>query len=54
MPDRRTPVEKAGDAMENLSDGVKNAGRELQNRTPGEKLGDVVKDAGEAIKDKTN
>lgn len=51
MQDRRTPAEKIGDAAGEISEGLKDAGREMQNRSPGEKLGDAVKDAGEAIKE---
>jgi hypothetical protein len=41
-PDRRTPGEKVGDAIEN-------AGESLQDRTPAEKLGDAAEDAGDSI-----
>ena len=53
MPDRRTSGERIGDAIDSLSsgEGVGNAARELQDRTPGEKLGDAVKDTGNKIKD---
>lgn len=52
-PDNRSTGEKIGDAVEKLGDGTRDAGRELQDRTPGEKIGDAVKDAKEDIKDAT-
>lgn len=48
--ENRTFGEKAGDAVENISDGFEKAGRSMQDRTPAEKLGDAVKDAGDDIK----
>jgi hypothetical protein len=42
-PDRRSPGEKIGDAVDQLGD-----------RTPGEKLGDAVKDVGDDIKKSNN
>ncbi len=47
MPDRRTGGEKIGDAIGQLEqgNGVDNAARELQDRTPGERVKDAVNDA---------
>ena len=44
-PDNRNCFEKAGDAISELPNGVDNAARELEDRTPGEKIVDDVKDA---------
>jgi hypothetical protein len=42
-------------AAEELSDGVEDAGRELDpDRTPGEKIGDAIDDVGEGIEDATD
>ena len=39
-------------AAEDVSDGVKDAARELDpNRTPAEKVGDALEDAGDNLKD---
>ena len=43
MPDRRSTVDKVGDAASELSNGARSAGRELENRTPAEKIGDKLK-----------
>ena len=53
-PDQRSPTEKVGDAIHDLSQGIGKAGRQLENRTPGQKLGDAVKDAGDKIKENSN
>lgn len=45
MPDRRSPGEKVGDAIGQLGNGVDDAARELEDRTPGERLVDEVKDS---------
>ncbi len=47
MPDNRTSGEKIGDAVGKLSDGqgLDDAARELQDRTPAQRLSDGVKDA---------
>lgn len=45
MPDRRSPMEKVGDAVGQLDSGVDDAARELESRTPAERLGDEVRDA---------
>lgn len=45
MPDQRNGFEKAGDAVSELPNGVDNAARQLEDRTPGEKIVDEVKDA---------
>ena len=44
-PDQRNGFEKVGDAVSELPNGVDNAARELEDRTPGEKIVDEVKDA---------
>lgn len=44
-PDRRGPAEKVGDAITQLPNGVDNAARELESRTPAERIKDNVKDA---------
>jgi hypothetical protein len=44
-PDNRDGFEKVGDAVSELPNGVDNAARELEDRTPGEKIADEVKDA---------
>lgn len=46
MPDRRTTSEKIGDAAGELSKGITDAGRQLEDRTPAEKIEDAIKDAG--------
>lgn len=53
-PDRRNPVQKLGDAIEQLPNGTDKAARELKDRTPGEKLHDAIKDAGDDVKKSTN
>ena len=45
MPDRRSPTDKVGDAIGQLDNGVDNAARELEDRTPGERASDAIKDA---------
>lgn len=50
-PDRRTPGEKLGDAVSNISNGVEDAGRSLQDRTPAQKVGDAVEDAGDKVEE---
>jgi hypothetical protein len=53
-PDSRTAGERIGDAAQSLENGdLKDAGRQLERRTPGQKLGDAVKDTGEDIKRNT-
>lgn len=44
-PDQRNGFEKVGDAVSELPNGVDNAARELEDRTPGERIVDDVKDA---------
>lgn len=48
-PDRRTTGERVGDAVSSLSEGVENAGEQLQDRTPAQKFGDAVEDAGDRV-----
>ncbi len=45
QPDQRTFGEKIGDAAGKLDDGLDNAARELEDRTPAERIKDGVKDA---------
>jgi hypothetical protein len=45
MPDRRSPGEKIGDAVGKLDNGVDDAARELQDRTPAQRIGDSIDDA---------
>lgn len=45
MPDQRSGTEKVGDAIGSLDQGVDNAARELEDRTPAERIGDSVRDA---------
>ncbi len=44
-PDERTLGEKANDAVEQLDNGVDNAAREFEDRTPAERIRDDVEDA---------
>ena len=44
-PDNRGPLEKAGDAIGRLDEGVDDAARELEDRTPAERIQDGVEDA---------
>lgn len=46
MPDRRSPGEKIGDAVDTLAEGegLGKAARELEDRTPAERIGDAAKD----------
>jgi hypothetical protein len=53
-PDRRSPGQKIGDAIDELPNGMEKASRQLEDRTPGEKLSDVAKDTGDDIKKATN
>jgi hypothetical protein len=53
MPDKRNTMEKVGDAVHELPQGLDKAERQLEGRTPGQKVGDSVKDAGDKIKDNT-
>lgn len=47
MPDRRGPGEKIGDAISQVGNGngLDDAARELQDRTPGERIKDGIEDA---------
>ena len=45
MPDNRSFNEKVGDAVGKLDDGVDDAARELEDRTPAERIEDEVNDA---------
>ncbi len=47
MPDRRSTGQKVDDAVHTLSDGqgVDDAARQLESRTPAERIKDGVKDA---------
>jgi len=44
-PEQRSPGEKIGDAIDQLDNGVDNAARELEDRTPAERIKDEVNDA---------
>ncbi len=44
-PDDRTAGEHISDAADNLDEGLDDAARELENRTPAERIGDEVEDA---------
>ncbi len=44
-PDRRSTGDKIGDAIERLDEGVDDAARELENRTPAERIQDELNDA---------
>lgn len=45
QPDQRGTGEKIGDAIGKLDEGVDDAGRELEDRTPGERIQDGINDA---------
>lgn len=53
-PDRRTPGQKIGDAIDALPQGADKAARQLENRTPGEKLNDAAKDANDDLNKSIN
>lgn len=44
-PEDRTFGQKIGDAVDNLDEGVDDAGRELEDRTPAQRIGDEIEDA---------
>ena len=44
-PDTRSGGEKVGDAISKLDEGVDDAARELEDRTPAERIGDEIDDA---------
>lgn len=44
-PDQRSTGEKVGDAVGKLDEGLDDAGRELEDRTPAERISDEVQDA---------
>lgn len=44
-PDDRTTGEHISDAIDNLDEGVDDAARELEDRTPAQRLSDDVEDA---------
>ncbi len=45
QPDQRSFGEKVGDAASSLEEGVDDAARELEDRTPAERIGDEIEDA---------
>ena len=52
MQPREDSSTKLGRAADEISEGIEDAGRELDpNRTTGEKIGDAVEDLGEDIQD---
>lgn len=53
-PDQRDPLQKVGDAIEALPQGVDKAARKLSDRTPGDKINDAAKDAKQDVKDFVN
>lgn len=53
-PDQRDPLQKVGDAIEALPQGVDKAARQLNDRTPGDKINDAAKDAKQDVKDFAN
>lgn len=44
-PDTRSTGEKVGDAIDSLDEGIDDAARELEDRTPAERIGDEIDDA---------
>jgi short subunit fatty acids transporter len=44
-PDQRSTGEQIGDAVGKLDEGVDDAARELEDRTPAERISDDIKDA---------
>lgn len=55
LNNNREPETKFGRAMEELGEGVEDAGRELDpHRTTGEKVGDAIDDLGDDIQDATD
>ncbi len=44
-PDTRSPGDKIGDAIDQLDNGVDDAARELEDRTPAERIKDDINDA---------
>lgn len=44
-PDQRSGNEKLGDAIGKLDDGIDDAAREFEDRTPAERISDEVDDA---------
>jgi hypothetical protein len=53
MPDQRTAGQKIGDAVQELPN-AKDAGRQLENRTPGQKLEDAAHDEKQDVKKDLN
>lgn len=53
-PDKRGPLDKASDAVQELPNGVDKAARQLEDRTPGEKLKDTAADEVDDVKKATN
>lgn len=45
LQDNRDPAERIGDAISELPNGLDNAARELESRTPVERVTDDIKDA---------
>ncbi len=44
MKDQRSPIEKVGDAIHDLPQGLDKAGQQLESRTPAEVIQDEIKD----------
>ena len=49
-PDKRSGLERVGDAIHELPEGVDAASDQLEDRTPAQKIGDSIEDAGENMK----
>lgn len=49
-PDKRTGLERVGDAIHELPKGVGAASNQLEDRSPAQQLGDSIEDAGENMK----
>lgn len=45
MPDQRSAGEKIGDAVTQMDEGLDDAARELEDRTPAERVSDEFEDA---------
>lgn len=51
MPDRRSATDRLSAATEELADGVQDAGRAMERRTPAERIGDAAREAGEELRE---
>jgi hypothetical protein len=48
-PDNRTTGERVGDAIDELPNGLDEAGQELQDKSAADRVGDAVEDAGDEL-----